>query len=663
MGADVGVVPGPVRTRDAEPSPGWANRGWVVAATALLIIVLVDVLRVWLPSLVHLSTVSGVPRAPGALGGFALLWIAAGAAAIPLLRRLGPGRLWRGAVIALALSRLTLQFLDGGAAQLWLTSVAVLLATVALAALAAGAPSGQLARLGIAVGLAGATWNHLVLATHDLVWRDGLGATVLVAVTVGGLVWAAERARAVPLWWPTAGPITGDIAPVWTRGAAWPWLAVGPSVALVGMLVAVPARTELAVGWPLTQTILVASLAGGLSVLAAASSRWLGGGPTGAIGAVVVLLSTVLALQPVGGTAVAGQFGVLVGIGFVLGATGVTPADSGPRRRAGAAVGSMVLFWAITFAYFASYEIAIPVSNRVWLVVAAAGIAAVGVAAAVGARGFRRGGPPWRMALSVTAIAVLLGGIGALTAPEASDAVGTTSPHGALRVATYNVQSGYGVDGRFDPDALAATLRDERVDLVVLNEVDRGWLLQGGHDVLRLVADRLGMPHTAFAPGADAVWGNAVLSRLPLDEVRTEQLPRGGAAMPRSWVSVTLQVGERRVGLVGTQLHQVASEPAVRLAQARSVAAEVSRLRGRDLPIVLLGDLGAERGDPELEPLEFLEDAARGAGPTVPAQEPTRRVDHVLVTGDLVGRDATVPESTASGNRPLVVTLEVDGTG
>jgi endonuclease/exonuclease/phosphatase family metal-dependent hydrolase len=254
-------------------------------------------------------------------------------------------------------------------------------------------------------------------------------------------------------------------------------------------------------------------------------------------------------------------------------------------------------------------------------------------------------------------VTVLLGSAGAALTPTGAGTTLAPPGDGALRVAAFNVHSGYDVEGRFDPEAVAEVLLAEDVDLVVLNEVDRGWLLEGGHDLLTLLGDRLRMPERAFAPAADEVWGNAILSRVPLSDVRVERLPSGGAPMDRSLISAVVEVGPGRpLAIVGAHLHHVTDEPDVRLAQARSIAA-VSRLHSRDLPVAVLGDLNAPRDATELEPLGFLTDAVPGGTPTFPADDPQRRLDHVLMTPQVSASDRSIPETAVSDHRPVIVTL------
>ncbi|MEU3455771.1 hypothetical protein ABZ671_19550 [Micromonospora sp. NPDC006766] len=71
------------------------HRQLPTAALALGVVILLDVLRIWLPSVITIfGQAAGTPAE--LLGAFALAWFLAAPAAPPFVRRLGPGRLvWR----------------------------------------------------------------------------------------------------------------------------------------------------------------------------------------------------------------------------------------------------------------------------------------------------------------------------------------------------------------------------------------------------------------------------------------------------------------------------------------------------------------------------------------------------------------------------------------
>src|SRR3954453_17072294 len=93
------------------PSRSWSGRTDLGLAAGILL--LLDVLRVWLPSII---TIFGPAASTPAelMGAFALAWFVAGVAAVPAIRfaapRFGPRRLTLVAASILALGRLALVF-------------------------------------------------------------------------------------------------------------------------------------------------------------------------------------------------------------------------------------------------------------------------------------------------------------------------------------------------------------------------------------------------------------------------------------------------------------------------------------------------------------------------------------------------------------------------
>ncbi|MEV0156465.1 endonuclease/exonuclease/phosphatase family protein [Micromonospora sp. NPDC050686] len=256
----------------------------------------------------------------------------------------------------------------------------------------------------------------------------------------------------------------------------------------------------------------------------------------------------------------------------------------------------------------------------------------------------------------MAALALLTAVAGAAHRPVAAPAAPAATPS-SLRVVAYNVRMGFGLNGRLDVDAVARTVSGTRPDVVLLSEVDRGWLLNGGHDTLALLAGRLRLPYV-FAPAADPVWGDAVLSRYPVRSGRTRPLAAHGAPTGAQALGVTLDLGGRDVAVVATHLQPPPGAGPV--AQAREVADFALRYAaGR--PLVLGGDLNTEPGDRAFA--EFtragLVDALAAARPvpTSPADDPRSQIDHVFVTAGLTPGEVAAPRSTASDHLPVAVTL------
>src|SRR5699024_8589770 len=129
----------------------------------------------------------------------------------------------------------------------------------------------------------------------------------------------------------------------------------------------------------------------------------------------------------------------------------------------------------------------------------------------------------------------------------------TAEEHEGLRILAYNVRMGYGMDGTFDARGVAELIAAEDPDVVLLSEVDRAWLLNGGQDQLTILSRLLDLP-AHFGPAADPVWGDAILTDLPVRwgepvplpsfgaVTGAQALPAHGAAGGRQWTVISTHI-------------------------------------------------------------------------------------------------------------------------
>ncbi|MFC8619538.1 endonuclease/exonuclease/phosphatase family protein [Micromonospora purpureochromogenes] len=644
--------------------------------TALGLILLTDVLRVFLPSVI---TIFGQAASTPAelLGAFALGWFVLALAVPPLLRRVGVRPVALVAAVVLAGARLAVTGFPGGRAQLWLATAGLVAGLCWLTAMAAGSNRPV---PGLALGLAAAAVLHTVSDTYRSLWLGG--AEVWVVGVVLAALFLAGQALPAP-------PVGG--------GGARAWLLAGPALLLAGMVALSPAVARTAMSYqfgllgsspaqgsgvavaPLFGPLPVAVAVGGFLLAALTPPRR----PAGRwIGPVALLAGAVLVALGRGELLLPAVLLTAVGLGACLAHCDsaeepepLRPAGGGEAsgfhraagRRGYAVVGGMLVFAVAAVLYYAAYDLGYP---NGWVPVAVAVLTAA-VALSAGPVPARTAPvpvptlaagpvparivpslPPVRTAACATALAL----VAALTADETLVAGNREGPPATVRVAAYNIRMGFGIEGRFDPDALARAVG--RADVVVLSEVDRGWLLNGGHDTLDLLAERLDMPYV-FAPAADPLWGDAVLSRWPLAAARTRRLPAVGAPTGAQALGVTVDLGgDVRLAVVATHLQPPPGKQPV--VQARAVASfALGYAAGR--PLVVAGDLNTEPGAPGFA--EFtragLVDALAAARPlpTSPADDPREQIDHVLVSPGLTGADAVAPRGTASDHLPVAVTL------
>lgn len=253
----------------------------------------------------------------------------------------------------------------------------------------------------------------------------------------------------------------------------------------------------------------------------------------------------------------------------------------------------------------------------------------------------------------------------ALTAGCLGGRAGRLSSNASLRVLTYNLHHGEGVDGKVDLARLAGVIRNCTPDLVALQEVDRRAQRTGSVDQAAELARLTGLHgwYGAAMPFQGGEYGQCLLSRWPLQEPKVVRLPGSRGREPR--IAVTALVGVPGMGTIRwVGLHLDASRDDLdRWAQAGAL---LEAFGSEAHPCLMAGDFNAT---PESRVMHRLLDPATGwldtagheASPTIPAEAPTSRIDYVLAHPGPAWRTASsqvVSEAVASDHRPLCVTLQ-----
>lgn len=239
-----------------------------------------------------------------------------------------------------------------------------------------------------------------------------------------------------------------------------------------------------------------------------------------------------------------------------------------------------------------------------------------------------------------------------------------------FRLITYNIHKGIGgVDRLYRPERVVETLAHYEPDIVLLQEVDDG-VPRSRHDrQVDLFGEALGLGHRAYQANVrlrEGVYGNALLSRFPIEEVHDLELTiplkkRRRAQVARLRLrdeeghSHTLVVVNCHLGLAGF-------ERKVQL--RRIVENETLRHTHRHTATIAAGDMndvwgGLGRG--LLEPVGFR--SAAGSIKTFPAFLPLRPLDRIYYRGDLQLMNSFASRTDvarrASDHLPLVAEFEL----
>lgn len=607
---------------------------------------LIDLWRLWTPSLITLFG-RAAETPPEVMGAYALAVMAVPLVLLASIRRPAP-RLAAWLLVAAFAMRIAVRMNpDGGDVQLYGSSIGVALAVAALCLLA-----GTLGRTlvpSVFLGLLLSTGTHAMLGGWGAVWRTDGWDVVLLVVQAALLAFAVRGAADAPAEPIAARPAMlllpalllvllalGNVGRASTVDVFW-----GPAVAVAGCgAAAVVALLPSPQRRPWASALLfVASIA--VSLLVEVDRD----GFTGS-------------LTP--WTLVAFAVGPSAGARLLL----FAGPGSSARRTAIAAGGGAVVWTALFFAYYAGYDMGYRADAV--LVVASALIAlwtlasrprGAGTDAAVrsserrmddsGARAVAGVG----LAAVAAAVLALLGPL--VTIPQTS----TRTSEEELTVAAYNLRMGYGIDGRFDPAAVAAQIRDSGAQVVLLSEVDRGWLLNGGQDELAILARMLGMT-AVFGPASDPVWGDAVLTSLPVRDGSSVRYPRFDALTGAGITTAVVEWKGSPVRVLSTHFQPDGDE-----LDATGRAAEVfaTALRASDGPVIGGGDLNTTPGSTAWRTLlaSGAEDALAGIRPayTSPSDGPAdEQIDHLFVSGLRV-TGAHVVDSLLSDHLMIVTTL------
>lgn len=553
--------------------------------------------------------------------------------ALPLARRVGRERLLASAAATAALARIALCFPSFSAR--WLASAAL----VGAGAMFLSAAVGLLDRRALTAGAAGALLLEQLLRFIGWSWDALLrpGAPVLMQVVLSAI------AAALAGYW-LLQPRTADadatlerrLGGMRLRGA----VALGCTLFLELVVLARPA---VAARWtdapyPVMAFVLIAISAAAVAMLA---RRTLPVESYRAITVTCALIATIAAstaplLPDVLATLLlpAGHAAALV-----LLAPALTPAGGSRKGWVLAVAPSLLVIFAALHAltFFAAFTIP-ALHARGPVIVAAAGVLLVLVMLLL---------PrplPAAPAHGGTAAALAAGALLAAAAlllrdrlPAAPAALATE-----VRVATYNVHLGFTQDWRFDPERIAATIREHGVDVVALQEAPVGLMVAYGVDLPLWLGHRLGM-YSVFAPSKGELLGDALLSRSALQSVSAVRLPPAGGDH-RALVRGTLRTAAGPLVVAGTHLGLTDAEQRVQVETVVRALGDASRA-------VLLGDLNAGPGSgvDQLLAAAGLADAfelARSTpAPTWPALAPSQRIDWLRVRG----YDVSVASTSAGG--------------
>lgn len=227
-----------------------------------------------------------------------------------------------------------------------------------------------------------------------------------------------------------------------------------------------------------------------------------------------------------------------------------------------------------------------------------------------------------------------------------------------LRVLTWNIHHGEGVDGKLDLARIGAVIRNARPDVVALQEVDVRTERIKGRDTVRELERLTGMRGVfgASMPFQGGGYGNAVLVNGTVLGSRVFPIGASEGMEPRSLLMVEMRPYRCSQDLAFFSTHFDHKSEEDRMAGAGMANLPIG------LPAVLAGDLNAPPDDLVIGTLmQQWASATKGAGfATIPVDAPKQQIDYILYRPAKrwrVVESKVLAEAVASDHRPLLSVL------
>ncbi len=319
--------------------------------------------------------------------------------------------------------------------------------------------------------------------------------------------------------------------------------------------------------------------------------------------------------------------------------------------------GGMVIFLALSFAFYIGQDMALPIPRSSFPAIAAAFFGILTFSSTLSAR--VNAESSWDYTgIAGGAILVLVPLIywlvlGAAPQPD--------QPSGyPVKVMSYNIHSAFNVEGSQDLEAIAKVIEDSGADIIGLQEVSRVRLMDGYADIPTWLANRLDM-QLVFQGTEEPIWGNAILSRYPIIETGYGDLPEEDSLIKRGYLWALIDVGaEEPLLVIVTHLHHLEGDSQVRVAQVPVII----DFWDEGSSTVFLGDLNADPDSPEMKLIteaglvDAWVEAGGGSGYTFASNDPVKRIDYIWHSPDLNTIEIEVIQTQASDHMPVIATLE-----
>ncbi len=207
------------------------------------------------------------------------------------------------------------------------------------------------------------------------------------------------------------------------------------------------------------------------------------------------------------------------------------------------------------------------------------------------------------------------------------------APKKTLRVMTFNIHTGVGVDKKLDLQRIADVIIQERADLVGLQEVDRGVRRTEGLDEIAELAKLTRMDY-AFGHNLDyqeGQYGVAILSKFLIQKIDHRKYENRREAERRGMLRVEVDLGGRTIDFATTHLDYQRDDG--RLFETEQLLKFLADVKN---PLIVVGDFNDEPDGLAYKLMltkfvdSWIGSRTKADGYTYSADKPAKRIDYIF---------------------------------
>ncbi len=240
-----------------------------------------------------------------------------------------------------------------------------------------------------------------------------------------------------------------------------------------------------------------------------------------------------------------------------------------------------------------------------------------------------------------------------------------------IRFMTYNIHHGEGIDSIIDISRISQIILDNKIDVVALQEVDKGVKRTNKIDIPELLAEQTGMNYSFHKNinYQDGEYGNCILSRFPIISDTNFHYSMLREGEQRGLLQTVIDFEGIHIAVMNTHL-DYREDDSERISNVGQIFKTVENYSG--MPIIIAGDFNdvpasrthLKMKEKFIDVWEFLSDEY---GFTYPTENPIKRIDYIFLKklSDQSEEVRIIPtkiyilKSFASDHLPVIVEFEI----